>query len=72
MAPRRSYAARRRGDGGLLAGAATGLEHWTAAVAALVFALHQFNIEPVTWVSAASDTMVTMFFALAFGAFSRT
>jgi len=30
-------------------------------VAALVFALHPVHIEPVTWVSAASDTMVTMF-----------
>jgi tetratricopeptide (TPR) repeat protein len=48
-----------------------GLEHWTAAVAALVFALHPVHIEPVTWVSAASDTMVTMFFALAFGAFLK-
>ncbi len=46
-----------------------GLEHWTAALAALVFALHPVHIEPVTWISAASDTMVTMFAALAFGAF---
>jgi protein O-mannosyl-transferase len=46
-----------------------GLEYWTAALAALIFALHPIHIEPVTWVSAASDTMVTMFAALAFGAF---
>jgi protein O-mannosyl-transferase len=45
------------------------LEYWTAALAALIFALHPIHIEPVTWVSAASDTMVTMFAALAFAAF---
>jgi protein O-mannosyl-transferase len=46
-----------------------GLEYWTAALAALIFALHPIHIEPVSWISAASDTMVTMFAALAFGAF---
>src|ERR1039458_9702757 len=46
-----------------------GLEYWTAALAALIFALHPVNSEPVTWVSAASDTMVTMFAAMAFAAF---
>lgn len=46
-----------------------GLEYWTAALAALIFALHPIHIEPVTWISAASDTMVTMFAALAFAAF---
>jgi protein O-mannosyl-transferase len=46
-----------------------GLEYWTAALATLIFALHPIHIEPVTWVSAASDTMVTMFAALAFAAF---
>ncbi len=46
-----------------------GLEYWTAALAALIFALHPIHIEPVAWVSAASDTMVAMFSALAFGAF---
>src|SRR6202521_3357098 len=46
-----------------------GVEYWTAALAALIFALHQVHIEPVTWISAASDTMVTMFAALAFAAF---
>jgi tetratricopeptide (TPR) repeat protein len=45
------------------------LEYWTAALAALIFALHPIHIEPVTWVSAASDTMVTIFAALAFAAF---
>jgi len=46
-----------------------GLEYWTAALATLIFALHPIHIEPVTWVSAASDTMVTMFAALAFASF---
>ena len=46
-----------------------GLEYWTAALTALIFALHPIHIEPVTWVSAASDTMVTTFAALAFVAF---
>jgi len=46
-----------------------GLEYWTAGAAALIFALHPVHIEPVSWVSAASDTMVTIFAALAFGAF---
>jgi protein O-mannosyl-transferase len=45
------------------------LEYWTAALAAVIFAVHPIHIEPVTWVSAASDTMVTMFAALAFAAF---
>jgi protein O-mannosyl-transferase len=46
-----------------------GVEYWTAALAALMFAVHPVHIEPVAWVSAASDTMVTMFAALAFTAF---
>jgi tetratricopeptide (TPR) repeat protein len=48
-----------------------GLEYWTAALATLIFGLHPVHIEAVTWVSAASDTMVTMFVALAFTAFLR-
>src|SRR5271163_3486280 len=48
-----------------------GLEYWTSALAALVFALHPVHIEPVAWVSAASDTMVTIFVALAFAAFLK-
>ena len=46
-----------------------GLEYWTAALAALIFALHPIHIEAVAWISAASDSMVTMFVALAFVAF---
>ncbi len=46
-----------------------GLEYWTAALATLIFALHPIHIESVAWISAASDTMVAMFAALAFVAF---
>ena len=46
-----------------------GLEYWTAALATLIFALHPIHIECVAWISAASDSMVTMFAALAFVAF---
>jgi tetratricopeptide (TPR) repeat protein len=46
-----------------------GLEYWTSALTALIFAVHPVHIEPVAWVSAASDTMVTMLSALAFVAF---
>jgi protein O-mannosyl-transferase len=46
-----------------------GIEYWTAALAATIFALHPVHIEPVAWVSAASDSMVTIFVALAFAAF---
>jgi protein O-mannosyl-transferase len=46
-----------------------GFEYWTSALASLIFALHPVHIEPVAWVSAVSDSMVTMFTALAFGAF---
>ena len=46
-----------------------GLEYWTAALATLIFAVHPIHIEPVAWISAASDTMVAIFAALAFVAF---
>src|ERR1700685_473881 len=45
------------------------LAYWSAALAALIFAFHPIHIEPVTWVSAASDTMVTMLATLAFTAY---
>jgi tetratricopeptide (TPR) repeat protein len=45
------------------------LEYWTAALAALIFAIHPIHIEPVVWISAASDTMVTVFVLVAFVAF---
>lgn len=46
-----------------------GLEYWTAAAAGLLFALNPIHIEPVVWISAASDSIVAMFVALAFVAF---
>src|SRR3984893_18299254 len=46
-----------------------GLDYWSAALATLIFALHPVHIEPVSWVSAASDTMVTIFVALSFVAY---
>jgi protein O-mannosyl-transferase len=46
-----------------------GLEYWTAGLAALFFALHPIHIESVVWVSAASDSMVTIFMVLAFVGF---
>ena len=49
-----------------------GLEYWTAALAAFIFALHPIHIECVAWISAASDSMVTAFTALAFIAFLNT
>jgi tetratricopeptide (TPR) repeat protein len=49
-----------------------GIEYWTAALATLIFALHPIHIECVAWVSAASDSMATLFVALAFIAFLHT
>ncbi|MFZ0687762.1 MAG: tetratricopeptide repeat protein [Terriglobales bacterium] len=48
-----------------------GMEYWTAALATVIFALHPIHIECVAWISAAADSMVTMFAALAFGAFLK-
>jgi len=45
------------------------LPFWTSAIAAALFALHPIHIECVAWISAASDTMVTLFYLLAFAAF---
>jgi len=41
----------------------------TAAIAALLFALHPAHVEPVAWVSAASELLLTIFFLLAFIAY---
>jgi protein O-mannosyl-transferase len=48
-----------------------GLEYWTAALATLIFALHPVHIECVAWISAGSDSMVTMLSAFAFAAFLK-
>src|SRR5215470_301513 len=47
------------------------MSYWTAAAAATIFALHPIHIETIAWVSAGSDTMVTIFYVLAFTAFLR-
>lgn len=47
------------------------LSYWTSVAAATIFALHPIHIECVSWISAASDTMVTIFYVLAFSAFLR-
>ncbi len=47
-------------------------DHWTAAVAAAIFALHPIHVECASWVSASSDTMVTFFYVLAFVAFIKS
>jgi protein O-mannosyl-transferase len=46
-----------------------GLEYWTAALTAMIFAFHPVHVECASWISAASDPMVTVFFALAIIAF---
>ncbi len=47
------------------------LPYWTAAAAAAIFALHPIHIECVSWISAASDTMVALFYMAAFASFLR-
>lgn len=44
----------------------------TAAVAALIFALHPAHVEPVAWLSAASELLLTIFFLLAFVAYAES
>jgi protein O-mannosyl-transferase len=41
----------------------------TAALAALIFALHPVHVEPVAWISASSELLLTIFFLLAFTAY---
>lgn len=49
-----------------------GLEYWTAVLTSLIFALHPVHIECVAWISAASDTMVTILFMSALIAFLKS
>ena len=46
-------------------------EPWTAALAALLFAFHPIHVESVSYVSASSDLLATVFMLLAFLAYSR-
>jgi tetratricopeptide (TPR) repeat protein len=46
-------------------------ESWTAAVAALLFAFHPIHVESVSYVSASSDLLATVFMLVAFLAYSR-
>ena len=43
-----------------------------AALAALIFALHPVHVEPVAWVSASSELLLTTFFLLAFTAYASS
>jgi tetratricopeptide (TPR) repeat protein len=45
------------------------MNYWVAALGAAIFALHPIHIEAVSWISAASDSMVTLFYVTAFAAF---
>jgi protein O-mannosyl-transferase len=46
-------------------------EPWTAALAAVLFAFHPIHVESVSYVSASTDLLVTVFLLLAFLAYSR-
>lgn len=46
-------------------------EPWTAALAALLFAVHPIHVESVSYVSASTDLLVAAFMLLAFLAYSR-
>lgn len=43
--------------------------YWTAALATIFFAIHPVHIEPVAWVAAGSDPLMTICFVLAFVAY---
>lgn len=45
------------------------LEYWIAAAAALIFAFHPVHTEVASWVSAGSDSLVTILYIAAFWAF---
>jgi tetratricopeptide (TPR) repeat protein len=45
------------------------LGYWTAALAALAFACHPAHVEVVSWVTCASDAIVTILFAFSFISF---
>src|SRR5256885_2034918 len=47
------------------------VEYWTALLATLLFGLHPIHIECAAWISAGSDSMVTIFYLLAFIAYLK-
>jgi protein O-mannosyl-transferase len=47
------------------------IHYWTALLAALLFGLHPIHIECAAWISAGSDSMMTIFYLLAFIAYLR-
>lgn len=55
-----------------LAGWNGGSRRAAAAVAALIFALHPAHVEPVAWLSAASELLLAIFFLLAFLAYAES
>jgi protein O-mannosyl-transferase len=46
-------------------------EPWTAALAAVLFAVHPIHVESVSYVSASTDLLATVFLLVAFLAYSR-
>jgi Flp pilus assembly protein TadD len=52
-----------------LAGSDEAPRRMTAALAAMIFALHPAHVEPVAWVSASSELLLTIFLLLAFIAY---
>src|SRR5437762_2281265 len=53
-------------------GRALKLNHWTARLAALMFGIHPIHVECASWISAGSDSMVAIFYMLAFIAHLKT
>src|SRR5260221_11024551 len=46
-------------------------DQWTACLAALLFAFHPIHVESVSYVSASTDLLVTLFLLLSFFSYSR-
>jgi 4-amino-4-deoxy-L-arabinose transferase-like glycosyltransferase len=46
-------------------------DHWTSALAALMFGVHPIHVECASWISASSDSMVAVFYVLAFISYLR-
>src|SRR5215831_4485346 len=47
------------------------IDHWTSALAALIFGVHPIHVECASWISAGSDSMVAIFYMLAFIAYLK-